>query len=266
MTHGSDVTQVTEELLREIVSRIRAAGDPLKVVLFGSHGRGEARIESDVDLLIIEESDLPRYKRSAKYYGATRGMLSARDRDIVVWTPEEIRAWSAVPNHFVTTALREGRVLYERPGMAAPSSTRPDPHARGAPRMNGPADLAREWLEKAMSDLANARRTLDGPGPFDTACFHAQQAIEKCLKAVLGYFGEPILHTHDLKELADRARAVAPGLELHTERFPEITRYAVELRYDVKFWPERETAAEAVATAEQVRDRVLEALPPEARP
>ncbi len=112
----ADPVVVTEDLLREIVHRIRAAGDPLKIVLFGSHARGDTHPHSDVDLLIIEESDLPRYERSPKYYHATWDTSPGRDRDIVVWTPEEIEAWKAVPNHFITTALREGRVLYERSG------------------------------------------------------------------------------------------------------------------------------------------------------
>ena len=107
---------VTDDLLREIVRRIREAGDPLKIVLFGSHARGDAGGSSDLDLLVVEESDLPGYKRSPKYYRATHGVLRGRDRDIVVWTPREITEWETVANHFITTALREGRVLYERSG------------------------------------------------------------------------------------------------------------------------------------------------------
>ena len=106
---------VTDELLREIVARIRAAGDPIRIVLFGSHARGDAGAASDLDILVVEESELPGYKRSPKYYRATHGVSPGRDRDIVVWTPEEVVEWEDVPNHFVTTALREGRVLYERP-------------------------------------------------------------------------------------------------------------------------------------------------------
>ncbi len=105
---------VTDDLLREIVRRILKVGDPLKIVLFGSHARGNAGPESDLDILVVEESELPRYKRSPKYYSATWDTFPGRD--IVVWTPEEIREWEAVANHFITTTVREGRVLYERPG------------------------------------------------------------------------------------------------------------------------------------------------------
>jgi HEPN domain-containing protein len=48
-------------------------------------------------------------------------------------------------------------------------------------------ELAKGWVLKAESDLATTRRTLDSEGPFDTACFHCQQAIEKFLKAFLAF-------------------------------------------------------------------------------
>ena len=107
---------VTDEILREIVRRIREAGDPLRIILFGSHARGDAAPGSDIDILVVEESDIVRWKRSSKYYRATQGALRGRDRDIVVWTPEEIDSWRAVPNHFITVVVREGKVLYERSG------------------------------------------------------------------------------------------------------------------------------------------------------
>lgn len=58
--------------------------------------------------------------------------------------------------------------------------------------MNDRCDLARGWLLKARSDLHACRRTLETDGPYDTTCFHAQQAIEKALKALLAFHGQPV--------------------------------------------------------------------------
>jgi HEPN domain-containing protein len=55
--------------------------------------------------------------------------------------------------------------------------------------MATPAALARGWMQKGDSDRLNADRTAHTPGPYDTACFHCQQAVEKFLKAVLAAAG-----------------------------------------------------------------------------
>jgi len=107
-----DNPTITAETLEEVVRRILAAGSPLRIVLFGSQARGEAGPGSDLDVLIVEDSSLPRYKRAARYLRALVGVFPAKD--VVVWTPQEIEAWSGVPNAFVTTALREGKTLYAR--------------------------------------------------------------------------------------------------------------------------------------------------------
>ena len=106
-------TQIlADNTLTEIVQRILSVGTPQKIILFGSRARGTAQPDSDYDLLAIEESDLPRHKRAAKYRRALADVGAAKD--IVVWTPDEVADWRNVPNAFITTALREGIVLYER--------------------------------------------------------------------------------------------------------------------------------------------------------
>jgi predicted nucleotidyltransferase len=91
---------------------VLAVGDPIKIVLFGSRARGDARPDSDLDLLIVEESELPGPKRDARYYRALTGVYPSLD--LLAWTPEEVVQWQRVPNSFIMTALREGKVLYAR--------------------------------------------------------------------------------------------------------------------------------------------------------
>ena len=106
---------VDTPLQREVVKRILRVRFPAAIVLFGSSARGDDHADSDLDLLIIErENPLPVHRRAAIY---RMGLLGVdRDIDIVVYTPTEIEQWASVPNAFITTALREGKVLYEDGG------------------------------------------------------------------------------------------------------------------------------------------------------
>jgi uncharacterized protein len=104
-----------ETLIQQVVRRILSVGAPRRIVLFGSHGRGEGRPHSDLDLLIeVDRSSLPRHKRATPYRMALTGLYPTKD--IVVYTVDEISEWAGVPMAFVTTALREGKILYERRG------------------------------------------------------------------------------------------------------------------------------------------------------
>ncbi len=108
------VQQVDEAVLREVVRRIVDAVDPESIILFGSHGRGTPHRQSDLDILVVMESRLPRYKRAIPVYRALAGLLIPKD--ILVYTPDEIEAWSEVPEAFITTVVREGKRLYEKTG------------------------------------------------------------------------------------------------------------------------------------------------------
>jgi uncharacterized protein len=95
-----------------IVQRLLAAGQPEKIILFGSRARDAAHACSDYDLLIVQHSGIPRVARAGPYYRALSDLPV--EVDIVVFTPDEIKDWERVPQAFTTTALREGRTLYER--------------------------------------------------------------------------------------------------------------------------------------------------------
>ena len=118
--------------------------------------------------------------------------------------------------------------------------------------MKDDIDLAHAWLDKARSDLHATELMIVGEGPYDTACFHAQQTIEKSLKALLAFHGKPIPKSHDLEELQRTCQLIHPIPELIRLDLSEATDFAVQLRYDVEFWPEIETAMQAYHLAKQV--------------
>ena len=116
------------------------------------------------------------------------------------------------------------------------------------------SELAKLWLDKAGNDVITARQTLLLPdGPTDTVCFHAQQAAEKALKALMTRHGTAFPMTHDLVRLLDLALALMPQLEDYRERFAVMTAYAVQTRYPTDWAsPSRDEALAALAVAEEV--------------
>ena len=111
-------------------------------------------------------------------------------------------------------------------------------------------DVTREWLLKAEGDLLTAQRELavgDRPN-FDAACFHAQQAVEKLMKAVLIACGEMPPRAHDLVVLNDLVARHLPGWIWPIEALRFLSRAAVAFRYPGES-AERQDADEAVAIA-----------------
>ncbi len=69
--------------------------------------------------------------------------------------------------------------------------------------MKTQADLVKGWLRKADSDLTNAGLCIEREQALDTACFHAQQAAEKCLKAYLTAYAIDFPFVHNLEKLIE---------------------------------------------------------------
>ena len=102
----------TAEILTEMKDRIVQGFHPLKIILFGSHARGDADRHSDVDLLVVM-SEVEDKRKSAL---AIRRVLADLpvSKDIIISTPEEIARKGSLVGTILRPALREGRVIYER--------------------------------------------------------------------------------------------------------------------------------------------------------
>lgn len=95
-------------IVRAIVDRFR----PRRVVLFGSYARGEARADSDLDLMVEMETSQPFVERSVEV-GRIFG-LRPWPLDLIVYTPDEVERLKKVTGTLVAAVQQEGRVLYER--------------------------------------------------------------------------------------------------------------------------------------------------------
>lgn len=93
--------------------------------------------------------------------------------------------------------------------------------------------LTAEWVEKAEGDYATAQRELrarTSPN-YDAACFHAQQCVEKYLKARLQEAVIPIPYTHDLVVLLNLLLVIEPAWATLATDARALTVFAVAYRY-----------------------------------
>jgi HEPN domain-containing protein len=124
--------------------------------------------------------------------------------------------------------------------------------------MNGGADsrsLAEAWANKAAGDLAAAELLIGHPELRWTAAFHAQQCIEKCLKAVLVKLDLAFPKSHDIRGLALLVPSTL-GLTIDRRIAAELSESAVAGRYPGSEDPGAEITAELVAEARRVLDWV----------
>lgn len=106
------IPTLTPLFLQEIVRRIVDAVDPARIILFGSYAYGTPHKDSDIDILVIMETDRPRHKRPVAINRALAGLLIPKD--ILVYTPAEVDDWKDVPQAFVTQVLKKGVVVYDK--------------------------------------------------------------------------------------------------------------------------------------------------------
>lgn len=110
------MTTATAELIQEMAAVVAREVKPEAIVLFGSHARSDARPDSDVDFLVVEETpfgpDKDRRREMTRLWRALAGFAVAKD--ILVYSHEEVERWRGARNHVIARALREGRILYGR--------------------------------------------------------------------------------------------------------------------------------------------------------
>ena len=111
------MAQAAEAVLDRMVQAIVDEVDPEQVILFGSHARGEAAADSDIDLVIVEAQPFAAGRDRRTEAMRLWRALAAFDvpTDLLLYCRDEVAYWRDSRNHVLARALREGKVLYERP-------------------------------------------------------------------------------------------------------------------------------------------------------
>jgi HEPN domain-containing protein/predicted nucleotidyltransferase len=225
--------------LEDVVERLRQAYDPVSIVLFGSRARGDGRPDSDADLLIVK--DTPRRPIDRRIEVERILLDRTFPLDVLVYTPDEVWRLYLLGSPLVQDAVDSGRLLYMRRTTEA-------------------------WLrdvdeELAMAELLGTHRLLRG------ACLHAQQSVEKALKALLLERGHRPPRTHDLVPLLQEVRAAGWTVDIPSDGLVLLNsvyrgRYPTDEGLLPRGEPTEEDANSALHAAREFRARVGRVLAP----
>jgi len=122
--------------------------------------------------------------------------------------------------------------------------------------MDKQSEHAKRWIDKARSDLLNADNNLAARRvPYDTVCFHCQQAAEKLLKGFLVARGREYPITHNLFVILEKVLECDPTADSLRETLALLNPYSVEVRYPGDAWmPTSDDASDARGAAQEVFD------------
>ncbi len=109
--------EVTDKVLEQMVAAIVGEVAPEKIILFGSRAAGRSTTDSDVDLLVVTPKTFDDTSSRRNELLRIRRILSPFRvaKDVLVYSTQEMDKWKHSINHVIAEAMREGKVLYERP-------------------------------------------------------------------------------------------------------------------------------------------------------
>ncbi len=192
------------------------AYDPEAVILFGSLGRGDADEFSDVDLLIVMETDLD-VKDLGEQMAEALNYL-AEEKHVIVRTPETFRRQMDIPGTIVFSAIRDGEILFEKPGWSTQQAPA-EPHAIRKKEV-----LQREYAGLARDFFARAEAYFEEGNVFRCRDF-MRFAAARAIKGVFVKQNMQPPREMDLGQLLDEATPLEPDIVRHQAFLGELNAY-----------------------------------------
>ena len=98
--------------INEVVSKIATRFNPDKIILFGSYANGTPDDNSDLDLLIVQDTELPMQKRGLDIRLSLIGTMIPID--ILIYTNAEFDKEKSISFSFINSVIKNSKLLYER--------------------------------------------------------------------------------------------------------------------------------------------------------
>ncbi len=219
--------------IEDITERLIKFYDPERIILFGSHAVGKAKDVSDVDLLIVKETE----KRPIDRRIEVEKILADRllPIDILVYTPQEMRFLFSVGSPLIEEVMEEGRIIYVRKATES-------------------------WIKGAEDELDIASLLYEHE-KYQGVCYHSQQCVEKGLKALILEKGKRPQRVHDIVELLNEVTRFGwdTGLSLDDAVFLNSIykgRYPTEEGLLPYGRPSKEEAERALSAARKLTERL----------
>lgn len=235
---------VTRDALEAFSKRVVAQFSPRQVVLFGSMARGEARWDSDADLLVVMPFE-------GKPRDTVEALLAAGAADfpldLHLRRPEEIGPRYRWGDPYIREALDHGELLHgefdrstlERPGACTP--------------VRNP--VVQEWIERADRHWRMAELLPDLPPGYLSGLFQVQRCLETYLRAALIAQDIPSRKCRDLLILSNRLAGTIPGWNPDPATMNTLTRAALAYLDPGEGHPEpTQDGAWVLAEARPLRD------------
>ncbi len=248
MVTRQEIQATCDDIVREFA--------PLQVILFGSYAYGTPTEDSDVDLLVV--MDIPKSEFLNKAIEIRQRISYPFGMDLLVRSPKEIAYRVSYNDWFLREITERGEVLYGTNAYYNVKNLQNTYYGANVTKKKRDCmnPLTLEWIEKAENDYAAVQQLLQASNPLhDIICFHAQQCIEKYLKAWLQETNVPVQRTHNLEELLALIIPTLPVWSDWQSDFKRITGYAVDPRY-----PGDSRTAEDTEHAMHICDEVRQAV------